>query len=596
MNQEELAKKMLLPSKNSRLEKLGKGLTFACLSLIVILVAMILVFVAQKGLSTFFVNGVNIFDFLLGGTWNPSSKEFGALPMILGSFIVTILSALIATPFAIGAAVFMTEVSPKGAKILQPAIELLVGIPSVVYGFIGLQVVVPFVRSVFGGTGFGILSGISVLFVMILPTVTFMTTDSLRAVPRYYREASFAMGATRWQTIWRVILKAARSGIFTAVVFGMARAFGEALAIQMVVGNSAVIPTSLTTPAATLTSILTMGIGNTVMGTVNNNVLWSLALVLLLMSLVFNSVIKLITKERGKKIMRAKKLDKLATAVLYTIASIIVTILASLILYILVRGLPHISWSFLTGRSSAFQAGGGIGIQLYNSFFLLVITLIISVPLSMGAGIYLAEYAKKGPVTNFVRTCIEILSSLPSVVVGLFGYLIFVVQFEYGFSIISGALALTVFNLPQMTRNVEDSLKHVHHTQREAGLALGISRWETVVHVVIPEALPGIVTGVVLASGRIFGEAAALIYTAGQSAPALDWSNWNILSVTSPISIFRQAETLAVHIWKVNSEGTIPDGTIVSAGSAAVLLIFILIFNFGARKFGSYLHKKLTAA
>lgn len=294
--------------------------------------------------------------------------------------------------------------------------------------------------------------------------------------------------------------------------------------------------------------------------------------------------------------MRAKKLDKLATAVLYTIASIIVTILASLILYILVRGLPHISWSFLTGRSSAFQAGGGIGIQLYNSFFLLVITLIISVPLSMGAGIYLAEYAKKGPVTNFVRTCIEILSSLPSVVVGLFGYLIFVVQFEYGFSIISGALALTVFNLTQMTRNVEDSLKHVHHTQREAGLALGISRWETVVHVVIPEALPGIVTGVVLASGRIFGEAAALIYTAGQSAPALDWSNWNILSVTSPISIFRQAETLAVHIWKVNSEGTIPDGTIVSAGSAAVLLIFILIFNFGARKFGSYLHKKLTAA
>lgn len=294
--------------------------------------------------------------------------------------------------------------------------------------------------------------------------------------------------------------------------------------------------------------------------------------------------------------MRAKKLDKLATAVLYTIASIIVTILASLILYILVRGLPHISWSFLTGRSSAFQAGGGIGIQLYNSFFLLVITLIISVPLSMGAGIYLAEYAKKGPVTNFVRTCIEILSSLPSVVVGLFGYLIFVVQFEYGFSIISGALALTVFNLPQMTRNVEDCLKHVHHTQREAGLALGISRWETVVHVVIPEALPGIVTGVVLASGRIFGEAAALIYTAGQSAPALDWSNWNILSVTSPISIFRQAETLAVHIWKVNSEGTIPDGTIVSAGSAAVLLIFILIFNFGARKFGSYLHKKLTAA
>lgn len=294
--------------------------------------------------------------------------------------------------------------------------------------------------------------------------------------------------------------------------------------------------------------------------------------------------------------MHAKRMDKIATGVLYTISGIIVAILAALILYILVRGLPHVSWHFLTGKSSSYQAGGGIGIQLYNSFFLLVITLVISFPLSLGAGIYLSEYAKKGRLTNLVRTCIEILSSLPSVVVGLFGYLVFVVQFKYGFSIISGALALTVFNLPQMTRNIEDSLQHVHHTQREAGLSLGLSRWETVIHVVVPEALPSIVTGVVLASGRIFGEAAALIYTAGQSAPALDWSNWNIFSVTSPISIFRQAETLAVHIWKVNSEGTIPDSIEVSAGSAAVLLIFILIFNFGARKLGSYLHKKLTSA
>ena len=294
--------------------------------------------------------------------------------------------------------------------------------------------------------------------------------------------------------------------------------------------------------------------------------------------------------------MNAKKVDKIVTAGLYTIAGIIVAVLAALILYILVRGLPHVTWHFLTGKSSAYQAGGGIGIQLYNSLFLLVITLIISIPLSMGAGIYLSEYAKMGRLINFVRTCIEILSSLPSVVVGLFGYLIFVVQFQYGFSIISGALALTVFNLPQMTRTVEDSLRNIHHTQREAGLALGLSRWETVLHVVIPEAIPSIITGVVLASGRIFGEAAALIYTAGQSAPSVDWSNWNPLSISSPISIFRQSETLAVHIWKVNSEGTIPDATMVSAGSGAVLLIFILIFNLSARYLGKKMHARLTSA
>lgn len=301
MKNQELAKKLTSSSKNSRLEKFGKGITFLSLALIVFIVAMILIFVAQKGLSTFFVDGVKLTDFLFNTKWEPSAKSFGAFPMIAGSFIVTILSAIIATPFAIGAAVFMTEISPKyGSKILQPAVELLVGIPSVVYGFIGLQIIVPFVRSIFGGTGFGILSGVCVLFVMILPTVTFMTVDSLRAVPRHYKEASLAMGATRWQTIWRVILNAARPGIFTAIVFGMARAFGEALAIQMVVGNSAILPTSLTTPAATLTSVLTMGIGNTVMGTVQNNVLWSLALVLLIMSLAFNTVIKLITRE-GKK-------------------------------------------------------------------------------------------------------------------------------------------------------------------------------------------------------------------------------------------------------------------------------------------------------
>ena len=303
MKNEKLMKQLTSPSKNSRLEKFGKTITFLCLALIFI-VALILLFVAQKGLATFFVNKVSLVEFLFSGDWSPSEGKFGALPMIIGSFLVTLLSALIATPFAIGAAIFMTEISPKGAKFLQPAIELLVGIPSVVYGFIGLQVVVPFVRFIFGGTGFGILSGTFVLFVMILPTVTFMTTDALRAVPRHYREASLAMGATRWQTIWRVTLNAAKPGIFTAVIFGMARAFGEALAVQMVVGNSVVIPTSLTTPAATLTSVLTMGIGNTVMGTVSNNVLWSLALVLLLMSLGFNMLVKFITRERKRNYER----------------------------------------------------------------------------------------------------------------------------------------------------------------------------------------------------------------------------------------------------------------------------------------------------
>ena len=294
--------------------------------------------------------------------------------------------------------------------------------------------------------------------------------------------------------------------------------------------------------------------------------------------------------------MNAKRADKLATGILYAIAVIIVLILASLLLYILGRGIPHISWEFLTQPSRTFQVGGGIGIQLFNSFYLLIITMLISIPISLGAGIYLSEYAKKNWVTDVIRTAIEILSSLPSVVVGLFGFLVFVVQAGLGFSIISGALALTFFNLPLLTRNVEESLQAVHFTQREAGLSLGLSRWETVIRVVLPEALPGILTGLILGAGRIFGEAAALIYTAGQSAPALDFTNWNPLSISSPLNIFRQAETLAVHIWKVNTDGAMPDGAQVSAGASAVLIIAVLLFNMGARFLGKRLHKRITSA
>ncbi|BDR55807.1 phosphate ABC transporter permease PstA [Xylocopilactobacillus apis] len=296
----------------------------------------------------------------------------------------------------------------------------------------------------------------------------------------------------------------------------------------------------------------------------------------------------------AKKSRDSQFSDRVANVVFYAIAGIICLILAALLLYILITGLPHVSWKFLTSTSKSFQAGGGIGIQLFNSFYLLILTMIISIPISLGAGIWLSEYAKKNRFTDIIRTTIEILSSLPSVVVGLFGFILFVLQFHMGFSLLSGALALTIFSLPLLTTNVENALQSIHFTQREAGLALGLSRIETVWKIVIPAALPSIITGMILASGRVFGEAAALIYTAGQSAPALNFSNWNIFDISSPLSPFRPAETLAVHIWKVNSEGLIPDASQVSAGASAVLIIAVLIFNFGARYLGNRLYKHMT--
>ncbi|WP_273715300.1 phosphate ABC transporter permease PstA [Leuconostoc mesenteroides] len=294
--------------------------------------------------------------------------------------------------------------------------------------------------------------------------------------------------------------------------------------------------------------------------------------------------------------MNTKTADKIATGVIYAISGIVALILFAMLAFILVQGVPHLSWHFLTSPARAFEAGGGIGIQLFNSFYLLILAMLISIPIALGAAIYLNEYAQKNHFTAIIRTAIEILSSLPSVVVGLFGFLLFVVQFKLGFSILSGAIALTLFNLPLLTRSIETSLAQIPDLQREAGAALGLSRWETVLHVILPAAVPSIVTGVVLSAGRVFGEAAALIYTAGQSAPALNFADWNPFNISSPLNPMRPAETLAVHIWKINSEGIMPDVSAVSAGASAVLIIVVLLFNFSARKLGMKLYKKLTSA
>lgn len=294
--------------------------------------------------------------------------------------------------------------------------------------------------------------------------------------------------------------------------------------------------------------------------------------------------------------MHAKRNDKIATVFIYIFVAIVICILAGILGEILITGLPHLSWHFLSSSASSFQAGGGVRDQLFNSVYLLVLTIAISLPIALGAAIYLSEYAKDNWITNTIRTSIEILSSLPSIVVGLFGYLLFVIQFNLGFSIISGALALTFFNLPILTSNIEQALEGVPQSQREAGQALGLSNWKTIRGIVLPAALPGILTGIVLSAGRVFGEAAALIYTAGQSGSTIDYSNWNAFSPTSFLNVMRPAETLAVHIWKVNTEGIIPDATIVSAATSALLVIVVIIFNFGARALGNMLYRKLTAS
>ncbi|WP_172251221.1 phosphate ABC transporter permease PstA [Saccharibacillus deserti] len=294
--------------------------------------------------------------------------------------------------------------------------------------------------------------------------------------------------------------------------------------------------------------------------------------------------------------MNAKTADKLATGIIVFFAVLIVAILAGLLGIILFRGIAHIDWHFLTSPSQNMKAGGGIGPQLFNSLFLLVLTMIITIPIGLGGGIYMAEYAREGKVTAFIRLVVEVLSSFPSIVVGLFGLLLFVNTFDLGYSLLSGAIALAIFNLPLMVRITEQSFRAVPREQKEAGLALGLSKWKIITSILLPVALPSLITGTILAAGRVFGEAAALLFTSGMTTPPLDFTDWNPLHPRSPINPLRPAETLAVHIWKLNSEGVVPDAKQVAAGASAVLVIMVLLFNLVARWFGRFVYRKITAS
>lgn len=285
--------------------------------------------------------------------------------------------------------------------------------------------------------------------------------------------------------------------------------------------------------------------------------------------------------------------DKFATAILYLFVGIVLLILAFIIIYILYEGLPTaLDIEFLT-NSATDSENPGIGTCLFDSFYILILTLLISVPISLFGAIYLVEYAPDNWFTHMASTAIETLSSLPSIVVGMFGSLLFVTTFGWGLSVLAGAVTLTMFNIPILVRVIQQALEDVPQSQRDAALAMGLTKWETTIHVLIPYAMPAIITGIVMSAGRVFGEAAALIFTAGSASVNLNFSSTDLSSPRNPWNIFRPAETLAVHIYKLKMEPSAGNDELVW-GSACVLLICVLLFNIAARIIGNLLTRRMT--
>jgi phosphate transport system permease protein len=279
--------------------RLAKYAVFISASVSFIVLLAIAVFVFREGLPAF--EEVGFFDFLFGTVWRPLAEppQYGILVMVIGSLQVTLGALVLAVPLGIACAILLAEVAPRKVRqILRPAVELLVGIPSVVYGLVGMVLLVPAIRNTFGGTGFSVLAASIVLTAMVLPTIISISEDSIRAVPAAYKEGALALGATQWQTMWRVLLPAARSGIGASIVLGMGRAVGETMAMIMVIGNSIKFAETPLDPTRTLTGNIAVEINYA--GGVHRNALFATGIILFLFILIINSI-AVVSLKRGAR-------------------------------------------------------------------------------------------------------------------------------------------------------------------------------------------------------------------------------------------------------------------------------------------------------
>jgi phosphate transport system permease protein len=278
--------------RNERLVRLALlAIAFSAVSVLVVITA----FIFMEGTPIMFKYGFK--SFLAGMDWYPTEKSFGLLPMIVGSLMVTLGALVIGVPLGLACAVFLTEFSSRRTRrIVKPLIELLAGIPSVVYGFMGVVILVPFIRETLGGPGLSVLAASIILGIMILPTIISISVDSLLAVPAAYREGSIAMGATRWQTTRMVLFPAARSGIVASIILGMGRAVGETMAVIMVAGNAVAIPGSLLAPVRTLTSNIALEMGYA--SGEHREALFATGVILFIIIMVLNTIANVTSSRR----------------------------------------------------------------------------------------------------------------------------------------------------------------------------------------------------------------------------------------------------------------------------------------------------------
>lgn len=598
-------------------EKAGKTVFAIAAIICVIAVLAIFVFLIGKSIPAF--KKIGVFDFVFGDRWMPNREDtynnslsgtYGIFTMIAGTVSATLGSLLIGGVLGYFTAVFIVFYCPKRLKKpLSYVINLLAGIPSVVYGFFGIAFLLPLLSNIAPNNGSGLLATSIVLGVMILPTVVSLSKTSLEAVPKHYYDGSLALGSSHTLTVFKVMVPSAKSGIIASLVLGIGRALGETMAVVMVAGNSAAYPHSMFNSFRVMTANIVLEMGYA--GEVQEGALIATGVILLffvlLVNLLFNriankTVEKAIKKKKESKIKEKlfpvkRKVNDIAGRISYTlrssllgeIASKIAGIGVALVLvlivgFIFVKGVPTLignsylvfgKFEFGSERITIFPA-------IICTLLAVAISLIIAVPIGIMTAIFLNEYTKKENLfVRMVRSAINILSGVPSIIYGLFGLITFVKIFGGSSSIIAGSLTVSIMLLPTVVRSTEESLKSVSDSLREGSLALGAGKMRTIFKIVLPSALPGILSAVILSMGRVISESAPLLYTMGSVIKA------------TPTGILDSGATLAVALYRLAGEGWYINE---AYATAVVLIVLVLGLNLLAEFVGEGLNKKLQGA
>lgn len=569
------------------------------------------------------------------------SSSFGIAGFLAGTVTTVFFALLLAVPLALGSAIFLAEYAPSRLrKVIKPIMEILAGIPSVVYGLWGgltlgpflatnlypfisftLGSVVPFFAATNEPMSRSIFTASIVLGIMIFPIIMALSYDALAIVPKDLKDASLATGASRWQTIRKVAMVKAKSGIIASVVLGTGRAIGETMAVLMIMGVTSRLPDSIFTSVGTMTSAIASQFGETFAYDTSRHGLFAIAFLLFLMVFILNLAVLSVTRERSggrrnsllKRLRAVKKTivarwargaetrdirsqfrpsarsvqaDNFAKWGLYAVAAILLGVVAYIIGDVIIRGGSSFELSFLLEVESGIGAdGGGFQNAVIGSLALVAVAIGVSAPVSVMAAIYVNEYANKNsPIIHLTTFATNTLASTPSIIYGAFGFMMFVMYLGFKPSLLVGGLTLALMATPLIFVSASEGLKAVPGYFREASYALGVSKWATIRNVIMPVSFPSISSGVIIAIGRTIGETAAVIFTAGYAAKLVG-------------SLFMPTASLPNLIYKYYNYSFIAPSVSEKLYAASfVLIVIIIVLNLTARLIAAQSQKKMGIA